>query len=165
MPDFGMNALTSWLANLTGWESLAAACILYAMFTIACHGLYHLHRVSFARTVLHSLADMRHDLFAHMERRPASFYDRVAVGRVMTRITNDVQAMFELLMGLGMLIGEFVPFFLALFIMLAIDAKLTLYLLGAIPVFALITYFFRQTTRRVSILLREMGMAPRVLGC
>ena len=68
---------------------------------------------------------MRHDLFAHMEHRPASFYDRVAVGRVMTRITNDVQALFELLMGLGMLIGEFVPFFLGLAIMLAIDVELT----------------------------------------
>jgi len=155
MPDFGMNALTSWLANLTGWQGLASACVLYALFTIACHGLYHFHRVSFARTVLHSLADMRLDLFTHMERRPASFYDRVAVGRVMTRITNDVQAMFELLMGLGMLIGEFVPFFLALFIMLAIDTKLTLYLLGAIPVFALITYFFRQATRRVYRLIRN----------
>jgi ATP-binding cassette subfamily B protein len=92
---------------------------------------------------------MRHDLFAHMERRPSSFYDRVAVGRVMTRITNDVQALFELLMGMGMLIGEFVPFFLGLAIMLAIDVKLTLYLLIAVPVFGVITYFFRQATRRV----------------
>ena len=51
------------------------------------------------------------------QRRPSSFYDRVAVGRIMTRITNDVQALFELMMGLGMLIGEFVPFALALVIM------------------------------------------------
>jgi ATP-binding cassette subfamily B protein len=149
MPDFGMNELNAWLTDLTGWEALISACVLYAVFTIACHGLYHLHRITFARTVIHALRDMRHDLFSHMERRPASFYDRVAVGRVMTRITNDVQAMFELLMGLGMLIGEFVPFFLALIIMFAIDVELTLYLLGAIPIFAVITYFFRQATRRV----------------
>jgi ATP-binding cassette subfamily B protein len=155
MPDFAMNDLTAWLSEFAGWNDLTSACVLYALFTVACHSLYHLHRISFARTVLHSLRDMRRDLFAHMERRPASFYDRVAVGRVMTRITNDVQAMFELLMGLGMLIGEFVPFFLALFIMFAIDVQLTLYLLGAIPIFAIITYFFRQATRRVYRLIRN----------
>ncbi|MFT7468284.1 MAG: ATP-binding cassette subfamily B multidrug efflux pump, partial [Candidatus Pseudothioglobus sp.] len=110
---------------------------------------YHFHRITFARTVLHSLRDMRLDLFAHMEHRPSSFYDKVAVGRIMTRITNDVQALFELLMGLGMLIGEFVPFFIALFIMLAMDVQLTMYLLVAIPIFGVVTYFFRRATRKV----------------
>ncbi|MDA1075162.1 MAG: ABC transporter ATP-binding protein [Proteobacteria bacterium] len=155
LPDFGTNELTAWIAGVTGWSALVSACVIYAVFTLFCHIFYHAHRVTFARTVLCALRDMRHDLFAHMEHRPASFYDRVAVGRVMTRITNDVQAMFELLMGMGMLIGEFVPFFLGLAIMLAIDVELTLYLMIAIPVFGLITYFFRQATRRVYRLIRN----------
>ena len=46
----------------------------------------------------------------------------------MTRITNDIQALFDLLMGVGMLAGEFVPFFLALVIMFSIDPTLTLWL-------------------------------------
>jgi ATP-binding cassette subfamily B protein len=155
LPDFGLNALNQWLSEVSGLAPLASACLIFAALTVACHTLYHLHRVSFAKTVLSSLRDMRHDLFAHMERRPSSFYDRVAVGRVMTRITNDVQALFELLMGLGMLIGEFVPFFLGLAIMLAIDVELTLYLLIAVPVFGVITYFFRQATRRVYRVIRN----------
>jgi ATP-binding cassette, subfamily B, multidrug efflux pump len=155
LPDFGMNALTSWLVQTTGQQPIVAACFIYALFTLLCHISYHFHRVTFARTVLFSLRDMRQDLFAHMERRPSSFYDKVAVGRIMTRITNDVQALFELLMGVGMLIGEFVPFFIALVIMLAIDVKLTLWLLLAIPVFAFVTYFFRQATRRVYRLIRN----------
>lgn len=155
LPDFGLNALNAAVSAASGWSPLMSACAIFAVFTVVCHALYHLHRVSFARTVLASLRDMRHDLFAHMEHRPSSFYDRVAVGRVMTRITNDVQALFELLMGLGMLVGEFVPFFLGLAIMLAIDVKLTAYLLLAVPVFAVITYFFRQATRRVYRLIRN----------
>ena len=149
LPDFGMNNLTNWIGGVTGWEPIISACVIYGLFTLACHMSYHFHRVTFAKTVLYSLRDMRKDLFAHMERRPSSFYDKVAVGRVMTRITNDVQALFELLMGVGMLIGEFVPFFIALFIMLAIDVKLTLLLLVAIPIFTVVTYFFRQATRQV----------------
>jgi ATP-binding cassette subfamily B protein len=155
LPDFGMNALNAWLGGVTGLSPLASACVLYGVTTICCHLLYHLHRVSFARTMLTALRDLRHDLFRHMEGRPASFYDKVAVGRVMTRITNDVQALLELLQGLGQLLGEFVPFFIALGIMLAIDMQLTLYLLGAVPIFAAITALFRRATRRVYRLIRN----------
>lgn len=155
LPDFGMNALNRWVMSLTGLQSIVSACLIYGLFTVLCHSCYHLHRITFARTVLSSLRDMRLDLFRHMEYRPASFYDKVAVGRIMTRIVNDVQALFELLMGMGMLIGEFVPFFIALTIMLAIDVELTLYLLLAIPIFAVITYFFRRATRLVYRAIRN----------
>jgi len=155
MPDFGLNELNAWLVSVTGLQPIVTACALYGLFTILCHGFYHFHRITFAQTVLFALRDMRLDLFSHMEHRPSSFYDKVAVGRIMTRITNDVQALFELLMGMGMLIGEFVPFFLALALMLAIDVRLTLYLLIAVPIFAVITYFFRMATRRVYRLIRN----------
>jgi len=149
LPDFGMNALNTWLASTFDFSDLTSACVLYGGLTLACHLLYHLHRVTFARATLTALRDLRHDLFAHMEGRPSSFYDKVAVGRVMTRITNDVQALFELLQGLGQLLGEFVPFFIALAIMSAIDVQLTLYLFIAVPIFAFITAIFRRATRRV----------------
>ena len=155
IPDFGLFQLNQWVQQLTGFSGIAAACIVYGSFTLICHMLYHLHRVSLARVVLYSLRDMRQDLFAHMELRPSSFYDRVAIGRVMTRITNDVQALIELLMGLGTLIGQFVPFFIALFVMFAINTELTLHLLGAIPAFVIATYFFRQATRKVYRLIRN----------
>ena len=155
IPDFGLSAVNLWLRQFTGFSEIASACILYGLLTVFCHTFYHLHRVSLARVVLYSLRDMRHDLFAHIELRPASFYDRVAIGRVMTRITNDVQALIELLTGMGTLIGQFVPFFIALFVMFAVNAELTAHLLGAIPIFVLVTYFFRQATRKVYRLIRN----------
>ena len=155
IPDFGLLALTQWVSKLGGISEVSAACCIYAIFILICHTLYHFHRVKLASVVLFSLRDMRQDLFSHMELRPSSFYDRVAIGRVMTRITNDVQALIELLMGLGALIGQFVPFFIALFVMFAINAELTLYLLGAIPLFVVVTYFFRQATRKVYRLIRN----------
>lgn len=155
LPDFGMNGLTDWLSALTGFAPIVSACVLFGIFTVACQVLYNFHRITLAKTILSSLRDMRLDLFTHMEHRPSSFYDKVAVGRIMTRITNDVQALFELLMGMGMLIGQFVPFFLALIIMFAIDVRLTLFLLISVPVFAVITYFFRMATRRVYRAIRS----------
>lgn len=73
----------------------------------------------------------------------------------MTRVTNDVQALFELLMGVGQLVGEFVPFFIALILMFSIDVELTLWLLVSIPIFVVVTWFFRQATRRVYRLIRN----------
>jgi ATP-binding cassette subfamily B protein len=99
--------------------------------------------------VVNGLRDLRLDLFRHLETRPAAFYDRVAVGRIMTRVTNDVEALYELLRGIGALVGEFVPFFVALAIMLSIDVELTLLLLLVMPIMGSATALFRRTTREL----------------
>jgi ATP-binding cassette subfamily B protein len=121
----------------------------------------HAHRMTLIRAVINGLRDLRLDLFSHLETRPSSFFDRVAVGRIMTRVTNDVEALYELLRGLGTLIGEFVPFFVALAVMLAIDVQLTLLLLLALPVLALVTYYFRRTTR---LLFRQVRQTLSTLN-
>ena len=148
-PDLGLSQLTQIIAQGLQLSTLTAACLLYGGLLGLCQIAYHWHRTTLATAVMFALRDLRLDLFSHLERRPSTFYDKVAVGRVMTRITNDVQALFDMLMGLGLLVGEFVPFFIALALMLSIDLELTLYLLIALPVFALLTYVFRMATRQV----------------
>ena len=106
-------------------------------------------------SIVKALRDLRRDLFSHMETRPSSFYDKVAVGRVMTRITNDVEALYEMLRGMGSLVGEFVPFFVALVIMFSTSVKLTLVLLLLVPVVGISTYFFREASREVFRLVRN----------
>jgi ATP-binding cassette, subfamily B, multidrug efflux pump len=155
LPDFGMKAFVAWLGDLTGFGMLAAACTGYFLITTAWAITGHYHRIYLADAVLRALRDLRHDLFSHLETRPASFYDRVAVGRVMTRVTNDVEVLFQLLAGFGVLLGEFVPFLVALALMFAIDAQLTLILLVAIPFVAVATYFFRRATRTVYRAIRQ----------
>lgn len=153
-PDLGMVELNQWLSTTLGLHPLVAACGMYALVQLAWAVSGHAHRLTLASSVTKSLRDLRLDLFRHLETRPSSFYDRVAVGRVMTRVTNDVEALYELLRGVGTLIGEFVPFFVALAIMLAIDVQLTLILLLALPIMAGATYVFRRATRRLFRLVR-----------
>ena len=155
-PDLGLIDLTDWLAASLQVTPLVAACILYAIVQICWAVIGHAHRQTLIASVINGLRDLRLDLFRHLETRPASFYDRVAVGRVMTRVTNDVEALYELLRGIGTLIGEFVPFFVALAIMLSVDPVLTGYLLLAMPIMALVTYFFRRATRQ---LFRKVRMS------
>lgn len=146
-PDLGMLGVHDWLTEATALPPLLAACLLYGVLQIGWAVTGHAHRVTLISAVIKGLRDLRLDLFRHLESRPASFYDRVAVGRIMTRVTNDVEALYELLRGIGTLIGEFVPFFVALGIMLAVDVELTLILLLALPVMGTVTWFFRRTTR------------------
>ena len=154
-PDLGMIEATDWLAARLAVEPLMAACVLYGVLQAAWAIIGHLHRMTLITSVIKGLRDLRLDLFRHLETRPSSFYDRVAVGRVMTRVTNDIEALYELLRGLGTLIGEFVPFFVALGIMLALDAKLTGILLLALPVMGAATVFFRRATRQLFRLVRQ----------
>lgn len=146
-PDFGLIELNTWISSNLDLPPIIAACALYAAIQIVWAFVSHAHRMTLIASVINGLRDLRLDLFRHLETRPSSFYDRVAVGRIMTRVTNDIEALYELLRGLGTLIGEFVPFFVALGVMLAIDTELTLMLLMALPLLAVVTYYFRRSTR------------------
>ena len=148
-PDFGLIELNAWISEKLALPELLTVCILYGIVQLAWAVTGHAHRMTLIRAVINGLRDLRRDLFIHLETRPSSFYDRVAVGRVMTRVTNDIEALFELLRGLGTLIGEFVPFFVALTVMLAIDPNLTIILLLALPLLGVVTYYFRKITRNL----------------
>ena len=93
-------------------------------------------------SIVRALRDLRQDLFRHMETRPSSFFDKVPIGRIMTRVTNDVEALYEMLRGMGSLVGEFMPFFVALTIMLGTSVRLTLILLLLVPIVAAVTVVF-----------------------
>ncbi len=160
-PDFGMIDFNNSIASTLEISPLMAACVLYGVLQILGALFGHAHRMTLIQAVINGLRDLRLDLFSHLETRPSSFFDRVAVGRIMTRVTNDVEALYELLRGLGTLIGEFVPFFVALAVMLAIDVELTLLLLLALPVLALVTYYFRRTTR---LLFRQVRQTLSALN-
>ena len=155
MPDLGMIALTQWLEAELGLPPLHAAGLLFfVLLTVASIG-GHLHRMTLIISIVHALRDLRQDLFRHMETRPSSFFDKVPIGRIMTRVTNDVEALYEMLRGMGSLVGEFVPFFVALTIMLGTSVRLTLILLLLVPIVAVVTVFFRRLTREVFRLVRN----------
>ena len=83
-PDFGMIEFNQSLAGTLDIPPLLAACILYGVLQIGSAVFGHAHRMTLIQAVINGLRDLRLDLFSHLETRPSSFFDRVAVGRIMT---------------------------------------------------------------------------------
>jgi ATP-binding cassette subfamily B protein len=81
---------------------------------------------------------LRRDLFTHVARLPLSFFARVPTGDIMSRMTNDLAAIWLLLgPGILMLSGTVVSGSLALVFMSRISPQLTLAALAAAPVVVL----------------------------
>jgi ATP-binding cassette subfamily B multidrug efflux pump len=156
LPDYGMIFTTQWITELLAIEPLLAAVLIFIVLVLAQGVFMYVHRVTLASAALQALRDLRLDLFESLERKPSSFFDHVAVGRVMTRVVNDIENLFELLTGFGMLVGEFVPFFLAMFLMFHISGELTgVLMLFTIPIAVIGTYIFRLMMRQIFRLIRN----------
>jgi ATP-binding cassette subfamily B multidrug efflux pump len=103
-----------------------------------------------------SLADLRMDIFAHVQRLEAAFFDRNPVGRLVTRMTTDIDVINEMFAAGAMtLLMDAVTLLGIVGIMLAIDARLALVSLALLPFMALAINFFRVRSRQSYRLIRE----------
>ena len=102
------------------------------------------------------LLDLRQALFAHLMRLDLSFYDRNAVGRLMSRVQNDVGNLQDLLTN-GMLgtVSDFLTLAGILVVMLSMHATLTLITFSVVPPMALMTVYWRNRSRRAFMQVRS----------
>ena len=155
MPHYGLLTVLNWLTDNLAIAPLTAAVGMYVAMFVAQTLISLAQQLLLTSGALKTLRDLRCDLFASLERKPASFYDNVAVGRVMTRVTNDVENLFELLVGFVGRAGILCPFFLALAIMVDYSFFLTSIGLVMIPITAASTFLFRYLMRRIFRLIRD----------
>ena len=95
-----------------------------------------------------AIFDIRHDAYAHIQKMPLRFYDRNPVGRLVTRVTNDVEAIGEVFSaGLVQLAGEAIVVLGALALMMMLSWKLALIVVCAVPLVAALTWVFRGRAR------------------
>jgi len=91
-----------------------------------------------------AMADLRTDLFAHLQRLPVAFFHRNPVGRLVTRVTHDVDSLNELLTsGLVAVFGDLVTLFGIVAAMLWLDWRLALVVLAVLPLVYGVTEQFR----------------------
>ncbi|HEY6246600.1 MAG TPA: ABC transporter ATP-binding protein [Pyrinomonadaceae bacterium] len=93
--------------------------------------------------------DMRSELYDKLQHQEIAYYDRNPVGRIMTRLTNDVDALNELFtQGVTDLLGDLVMIGAIVSMMLWMDVRLTLVTLLTVPMLFAATTWFRKGARK-----------------
>src|SRR3990172_6056992 len=102
------------------------------------------------------LADLRVALFSHVQKLPMSYFDRNPVGRLVTRMTTDVDVLQEMFAaGVMTLVSDFIMLGWIFVIMFYLHVQLALVSLALIPPMALAINFFRVRARQTYRVIRE----------
>jgi ATP-binding cassette subfamily B protein len=95
-----------------------------------------------------AMYDLRCELFRHLEGMGLSYYSKTPVGRLVTRVTNDIEALNELFTaGLVSVIGDIFMLLGIIVVMLVVSWKLTIIALGVGPILAIAALIFRRKAR------------------
>jgi len=94
------------------------------------------------------MADLRRAVFVHVQRLRVGYFDRTPVGRIVTRITNDIDTMTELFAsGAVTAVGDILMLVGIVAFMLALDWRLSLVAFAALPPLAIAVEIFRRYAR------------------
>lgn len=108
------------------------------------------------RTGERVLYSLRLKIFAQLQRLGLDYYERELTGRIMTRMTTDVDALSTFLQtGLVTAFVSVVTFFGILVVLLVIDLELALVVFATLPVLIVGTVFFRRKSVKAYELARE----------
>jgi ATP-binding cassette, subfamily B, multidrug efflux pump len=95
-----------------------------------------------------TLYDLRTQIFNHTQKLALRFFDRTPIGRIVTRATNDVEALGELFSsGIVMVFSDIFIIIWILVFMFFMDFQLSLVTLSVLPVLIYGTFLFRRKVR------------------
>jgi ATP-binding cassette subfamily B protein len=102
------------------------------------------------------MVDIRMRIFSHIQRLSLAFFDRNPVGRLLTRITNDVDALNEFItQGTVALLGDMVRLVFVVITMLLLNWRLALISFAVLPVMLVATMVFQRFMRRIYRQVRQ----------
>jgi ATP-binding cassette subfamily B multidrug efflux pump len=132
-------------ADLRGVGGIAAIYLLVLSFGFATRWL-QTYLMQFVGQ--RAMYDLRMHIFEHVQQLPMAFFSRTPVGRLVTRITNDVDALNELITsGVVAIFGDIATLFGIVGIMLWMDWRLALVVFSVLPLVYWITDRFRLRAR------------------
>lgn len=95
-----------------------------------------------------TIFDIREQIFRHTQKLALRFFDKTPIGRIVTRVTNDVEALNDLFSsGIVMAFSDIFIIIWILVFMFIMDVKLSLVTLSVLPVLFYATFLFRRKVR------------------
>ncbi len=132
-------------ADLAGINRVA---ILYLVILAASFGLEFSQTWLLQLTGQRIMFDMRMQIYRHLQRIDLKFYDRNPVGRLMTRVTTDVDVLNDLFTsGVVSIFGDVFTLVGIMIVLLSMNWQLALVTFAVLPLIVLITQWFRRNVR------------------
>ncbi len=143
IPLVASHFIDQYLSNITG---------IAVMVLVGYYGMYLLQTVIqylgnyfFARVSYSIVRDIRRDAFANMEKLGMSYFDQIPAGTIVSRITNDTEAVSEMFSGiLSSFISAIFIFTVTLYTMLTLDMRLTGFVVLFLPLIFILVNIYRK---------------------
>lgn len=131
--------------DLTGFEQIA---LLFLVILLASFVLEYIETYTMQMMGQRIMFDLRMEIYEHLQRLDISFYDRNPVGRLMTRVTTDVDALNDLFAsGVISVFRDVVLLVGIMVVLLWMDWRLAVVAFSVLPLIVLVTQWFRKNAR------------------
>ena len=140
-----------------GWLNLAA--VVFFAIVVVNYAANYVQESIVGRVAAHLLFDLRRAMYAHLQFVSLSFMDKTEVGRLMSRLQGDVNALQEFLESSIFAIGDFVLLAGIVAVMLSLDPALGGLTLSVVPVLFLVRIVWLPRARRAFLHARETSAA------
>ena len=146
-PYFTKIAIDDYIATGDG-DGLLGIVALYGLVLVAAFVVRFGQVYVLSLTGQYVMVDMRRQIFGHLQKLHVGYFDKNPVGRLMTRVTTDVDALNELFTsGVVAVFGDLFTLLGIMGVMLALNWRLALVTFAVLPFFFAITVWFRQGAR------------------
>jgi ATP-binding cassette, subfamily B, multidrug efflux pump len=154
--------------DLHGLSLVAAA---FAILVVASFGLGYAEYYLLESTGQRIMFDIRHELFSRMQAQSLRFFDRNPVGRLVTRVTNDIENLNEMFKSVIVTVFKDLLLLMGIIIVVVyLDRRLAMWMFAFIPVIFVLTMLFSRLAReafreiRSSVAALNSFLQERVRG-
>jgi len=149
-------AASQWVAGLLAARGampapatgLAACALIYLAALLATFGVVFAQSYLMQMMGQRVMADLRAEVFSHLQRLEVAFFDRTPVGRLVTRATTDIEALNELFTsGVVAVFGDLALLAGIVAVLFWLDWRLALVTFAVLPLLLLLTLWFKTKAR------------------
>jgi ATP-binding cassette subfamily B multidrug efflux pump len=148
-------AMKSAVSETQAWRGILVIAVIY-FFILLFDFLAQYAQIRIMQRVgQQTMYDMRGGIFGHLQRLPMTYFDKNPVGRLVTRVTTDVDALNDLFAaGVVTMINDLFLLVVMAVVLFWIDVRLALATLAVLPGILVVTFVFRHYVREANRKIR-----------
>jgi ATP-binding cassette subfamily B protein len=148
-------AMNGTVGEAQAWRGILIISVIYFLILLFDFLAQYAQIRIMQRVGQQTMYDMRSGIFGHLQRLPMAYFDRNPVGRLVTRVTTDVDALNDLFAaGVVTMINDLFLLVVMAVVLFWIDVRLALATLAVLPGILIVTFIFRHYVREANRKIR-----------